>query len=426
MGRSADQERIGPTDQHDADDTGCHLLHVDMDAFFVSVEVRRDRSLAGKPVIVGGAGGYGVVSSASYEARRYGVRSAMPMSRALSLCPDAIVVSHGSDYGAVSREVMDLLRDVTPKVQPLSLDEAFLDVRGAQRLIGAPSQIARGIRERMARELELTCSVGVASRLFVAKIASTRCKPDGMLVVPKDETLEFLAPLPVSALWGVGPKATAKLAGIGIHTVLDLRQARRQTLVSTLGRAAAAHLSALANGHDPRAVTPERVEKSISAEETFFHPLTDHRTIESELVALSNKVARRLRAADQRTRSVAIKVRTADFATHTRTSTLPEPTDVARVLLEQSIAMWRAAERETVDGRAIRLLGVRAHGLVDAGSQPEQLALATEDVARAQQWAGAERALDQIAARFGSKSVRPASQLRPQGWPGARREGERQ
>lgn len=426
MGRSADQERVGPVQQHDVDDTGCGFLHVDMDSFFVSVEVRSRPELRGRPVIVGGAGGWGVVASASYEAREYGVRSAMPMAKALRLCPGAVVIGGNHDsYGAVSRDVMAILRSITPLVQPLSLDEAFLDVSGATRLLGRPSEIARQIRRRVADELDLTCSVGVASRMFVAKIASTRCKPDGMLVVPAAQTLEFLRPLPVSALWGVGPKATARLEALGLATVGDVAAARPQTLISNLGKAQAEHLRALAAGIDPRAVTPERVEKSVSAENTFFHTLAGHDQIESELVRLAHKVAARLRAKGLQSRTIGLKLRAADFTTYTRDVTLDRPTDLAHEIGGHAVTLWRAAEREVLGGRSVRLLGVRAGGLVEAGSVPVQLTLddASEaGAAPSARWQEAERALDAVTARFGGGALRPASALRRP----ARREDETQ
>lgn len=414
MGRSADQERVGPVRQGDVDDSGCHFLHVDMDSFFVSVEVRANPELRGKPVIVGGAGGWGVVSSASYEARAYGVRSAMSMAKALRLCPQAIVVGGTHDkYGAASADVMSILREITPLVQPLSLDEAFLDVSGAIRLLGRPSEIARLIRQRVSDELDLTCSVGVASRLFVAKIASTRCKPDGMLIVPAADTIEFLRPLPVSALWGIGPKATARLESLGLFTVGDVADARPQTLTSNLGKAQAEHLAALAAGIDPRPVTPTRTDKSISAENTYFHTLSDHAHIESELARLSHKVAARLRAKATQTRTVGLKLRAADFTTYTREVTVDRPLDTAHEIHGHIIALWRTAEREILAGRSIRLLGVRAGGLVEADSIPVQLTfddVATADPPRVR-WQDAERALDAVVARFGGGALKPASAL---------------
>lgn len=424
MGRSADQERVQVVDDGASDDTGCHFLHVDMDAFFVSVEVRKNPELRGKPVIVGGVGGFGVVSTASYEARAYGVRSAMPMSQARRLCPHAIVIGGSHDeYADASADVMAILQDVTPLVQPLSLDEAFLDVRGAVRLLGSPRRIAAEIRRRTQAELSLTCSVGVASRLFVAKIASTRCKPDGLLVVPAASTLDFLHPLAVSALWGVGPKAAARLESLGLTTVGDVALARPQTLHSNLGRARAEHLMALAAGRDPREVVPERVEKSISAENTYFDTVTDHGQITAELTRLAMKVAGRLRAKQLQARTLGIKVRAADFTTYTREVTLQRPTDIAAQMLPHLRTLWRDLAAEVLGGRSVRLLGVRTAGLVDADAEPVQLSLvdtepaAFTDPSHAaappnRRWEDAERAVDEVAARFGGAALRPASSLR--------------
>src|SRR3954452_284603 len=253
-----------------ADDTGCTMLHVDMDAFFASVEVRRRPELRGKPVVVGGVGPRGVVSSASYEAREYGVRSAMPAMRARALCPHAVFLPPDfAEYSAASEAVMAIFRDVTPLVEPLSLDEAFLDVAGAQRLLGRPAVIARAIRDRVVEDQQLTCSVGVASSKFVAKLGSTRAKPDGMTVVPAGQVLDFLHPLPVDALWGVGERAAETLHRLGLNTVGDLARAPVGMLRGGLGDASAVHLHELSWGRDPRRVTSEREDKSIGAEMTF-------------------------------------------------------------------------------------------------------------------------------------------------------------
>src|SRR5690606_12787917 len=263
--RDRDQ-RFGP----DGDDTGCLILHADMDAFYASVEPRRRPARRGPPVVVGGLGPRGVVSSASYQARRYGVRSAMPTSRARALCPQAVFLPPDfAAYTEASRAVMDIFRDLTPLVEPLSLDEAFLDVAGAVRLLGRPAAIARSIRRRVADELRLTCSVGVAPSKFVAKLASTRAKPDGLLVVPASQVLEFLHPLPVEALWGVGDRAAEVLRRLGLRTIGALAEAPVSQLRAALGPAAAQQLHELANGRDPRRVEPDRPDKSIGAEVTF-------------------------------------------------------------------------------------------------------------------------------------------------------------
>ncbi len=259
MGRSQEVPRSGPTTGPPGDDTGCTVLHVDMDAFFVAVEVRSRPELRGRPVIVGGTGNRGVVSSASYEARKFGVRSAMPVSVARRLCPHGVYLPPDhTRYSEVSRAVMDIFKSVTPLVEPISLDEAFLDVAGAQRLIGRPSEIGRIIRERVVESQGITCSVGVASTKFVAKLASTRCKPDGLQVVPVADVLDFLHPLPVNALWGVGERTAASLARLGLKTVGDLARLPISALRAAVGDAASTHLHELAWGRDPRRVSAGR------------------------------------------------------------------------------------------------------------------------------------------------------------------------
>jgi DNA polymerase-4 len=380
------------------------MLHVDMDAFYASVEVRRRPELRGKPVIVGGPGGRGVVAAASYEARRFGVHSAMPGGRARRLCPQAIFVPPDfAAYTAASRAVMAILRDVTPLVEPLSLDEAFLDVAGAQRLFGTPTEIAALIRRRVAEEQRLTCSVGVAPTKFMAKLASTRAKPDGLVVVPAARVLEYLHPLPVSAVWGVGERTAETLRRLGLTTVGDLAAAPVGMLRSALGEAAATHLHELAWARDPRPVVPERAEKSVGAETTFDTDVTDPRAIRRALLALAGKTAARLRGGGLAGRTVAIKVRFADFRTVSRSRTLPDPTDVSQELYATAWALYEAL-RVT---EPVRLVGVRMEGLAPADGAPRQLALGERDLG----WREAERAADAAAARFGSGAVRPASLL---------------
>jgi DNA polymerase-4 len=384
------------------DDTGCHILHVDMDAFYASVEIRDRPDLVGKPVIVGGTSGRGVVLSASYEARTFGVRSAIPMTQAARLCPHAVVIPprHGV-YASVSREVMAVFRSITPEVEPLALDEAFLDVSGALRRLGPPAHIARLIREQISEQQGITCSVGVATSKFIAKLASVHCKPDGLLVVPADGVLEFLHPLPVAALWGVGKQTGQVLAGFGLRTVADIAHTPVATLERELGPAAAAHLSALAWGRDDRRVVPGVHEKSIGAEETFRSDIADPDVIRRELLRLSGRTARALRAAGCSARTVVVKLRLATFKTITRSRTLPEPTDVAQKIYTVACELYASA----LDDRArLRLVGVRATGLVPASSAATQLAFGEQPVS----WREAERALDRIAGRFGTDAVRPA------------------
>jgi DNA polymerase-4 len=411
MGRSQSLPRGGdPRFGPGGDDSGCPILHVDMDAFYASVEVRRRPELRGRPVVVGGVGPRGVVSSASYEARRYGVRSAMPTARARALCPHAVYLPPDfPQYTAASRAVMQIFRDVTPLVEPLSLDEAFLDVAGARRLFGRPAEIARSIRARVAAEQGLTCSVGVAPSKFVAKLGSTRAKPDGLLVVPAGKVLDFLHPLPVSALWGVGERSTETLRRLGLATIGDLAEAPLGMLRKAVGEAAAGHLHELSWGRDPRRVTPEQVEKSIGAEVTFDADVADPLEIRRALLALAEKVGVRLRRAGQVGRTVSIKVRTADFRTVSRSRTLGVPTDTAREMFDTAWALYTALD----PGERIRLVGVRMEGLAPAEETPRQLTLGAPE----RGWREAEAAADAAAARFGRSVIGPASLL---GRPGPR------
>jgi DNA polymerase-4 len=389
------------------DDEGCHVLHVDMDAFYASVELRDRPDLRGRPVVVGGLGNRGVVLSATYEARAFGVRSAMPVGRARRLCPQAVFIPPRHQlYGEVSREVMAIFRAVTPEVEPLSLDEAFLDVSGARRRLGSPRAIAELIRRQVREQQSITCSVGVSAVKFVAKIASARCKPDGLLVVPGEGLLDFLHPLPVSALWGVGERAEEVLTRLGLRTVGDIAHVPPATLRRELG-AAGEHLHALAWGRDERRVVPSREEKSVGAEETFPVDVDDPETIRKELLRLSGRTAHALRAAGCVARTVTVKLRLASFKTITRSRTLGEPTDVAREIYATACALY---EGSGLDGRArLRLVGVRATGLRPATGAARQLTF--DD--RGAGWREAEQAVDAIARRFGAGAVRPAALFGP-------------
>jgi DNA polymerase-4 len=387
------------------DDTGCHILHVDMDAFYASVELRDRPELKGKPVIVGGTKGRGVVLSATYEARAFGVASAMPMGRAARLCPHAVVIPprHGL-YGAVSKEVMAVFRAITPQIEPLALDEAFLDVSGAlRRLRRGPAEIGQLIRAQISEQQNITCSVGVATSKFIAKLASVHCKPDGLLVIPADGVLDFLHPLPVSALWGVGQQTGQVLARLGLRTVADIAHTPIASLERELGPAAAAHLSGLAAGRDERRVTPHAREKSIGAEETFAADIADPELIRRELLRLSGRTARGLRGAGCSARTIVVKLRLASFKTITRSRTLPEPTDVAQQIYAVACELYAAAGLDT--GARLRLVGVRANGLVPVSTAVTQLAFGD----RPASWRDAERAVDRIAGRFGADAVRPAA-----------------
>jgi len=386
------------------DDTGCHILHIDMDAFYASVEIRDRPEIVRQPVIVGHTGGRGVVLSANYVARGFGVRSAMPVTRAQRLCPHAVFVAprHGL-YGAVSREVMAIFRSVTPEVEPLSLDEAFLDISGAVRRLGAPAAIGGLIRRQVRDELGITCSVGIASTKFVAKLASVHCKPDGMLVIQADRVLEFLHPLPVSALWGVGARTAKVLARLGLRTVADLANAPVSTVERELGPATAAHLSALAWGRDERKVVTGTHDKSIGAEETFGTDIGDPELIRRELLRLAGRTARGLRSSGYVARTISVKLRRADFSTITRSRTLSEPTDVAQKIYATACELYAASG--VADGVLLRLVGVRASGLSPASQAGTQLALGE----RADTWRQAETAMDRITRRFGSGALRPGS-----------------
>ncbi|MDQ1727117.1 MAG: polymerase [Frankiaceae bacterium] len=379
------------------------ILHADMDAFFASVEIRKRPELAGRPVIVGGSGNRAVVTSATYEARAFGVRSAMPVLRARRLCPDAILVAPDmAAYRDASADVMEIFRSITPLVEPISLDEAFLDVSGVRRTLGGPEQVAELLRARMSDELSLTCSVGVGPSKFVAKLASTRCKPDGVLVVPPSRVIAFLHPLPVGALWGVGEATAETLSKLGLHTVGDLAATPTATLVRALGQAAGMHLSALARGKDDRAVVPHEPEKSIGAEHTFDTDIDDPADVRRELLRLAERVAARLRAAGVRSRTLSIKIRYADFRTVTRARTLAEATDVGRDVYATASDLYDALG--LVRPR-IRLVGVRAEGLISAEDHSHQLAFGE----RKRGWREAEFAMDRATRRFGSDAVRPAS-----------------
>jgi DNA polymerase-4 len=411
MGRSADLPRTAG--QFDGDDRGCPILHVDMDAFFASVEINRRPELRGRPVVVGGSR-RGVVAAASYEARRYGVRSAMSMAQALRRCPAAVVLPPDrAAYAAASAQVMAILRDVTPLVEPLSLDEAFLDVSGAIRSRGRPGLIAADIRARVAAGLGLTCSVGVAPTKFVAKLASARCKPDGLLVVPADRVLDFLHPLPVTALWGVGERTAESLYRLGIRTVADLADTPVDTLRRAVGAASAEHLAALAAGLDPRPVEPADVEKSISADRTLDVDLTTEHEVCRELVRLADEVARRLRERGFAARTVGIKIRFADFRTVTRVRTLGGSTVTAADIYRTAVELYRALQ---LDRARIRLVGVKCEGLQPLGSVSEQLTLDLGGAAQPVRPARderAERAADAARDRFGAEAVFPATLV---GW----------
>jgi len=378
------------------------ILHVDLDAFYASVETHNDPSLAGKPVVVAGSGNRGVVLSASYEARKFGVASAMPSMRARRLAPDAVFVPpHFESYRIYSNRFREVLLAHTPLVEPLSLDEAFLDVGGAVRLFGDPPSIAARIRREVSAELGITCSVGVAPTKFLAKVASTRAKPDGMVVVPADSVREFLDPLPIAALWGAGERTVETLSRLGVRTVGELAALPVTVLARVLGEAHAQGLSELARGVDGREVVPYEAPKSISHEETFDHDLDDEEEIVREFLGLAGRVGARLREEGYVARTVVIKVRLANFTTLTRSRTLPQASDVAARIYHVAVELYRALPGSR---RRIRLLGVGAAGLRPAGA--EQLALL-----RGERWSDLERTMDRIDRRCGKGATLPAALL---------------
>ncbi|MFF5626480.1 DNA polymerase IV [Microbacterium sp. NPDC012755] len=400
MGHGDGRGRIVSPDG--ADDTGTRILHVDMDAFYAGVEVLDDPSLRGLPLIIGAPDGRSVVSSASYEARRYGVRAAMPVSQAIRLCPSArIVLPHFHRYQEVSKQVMAIFESFTPLVEPLSVDEAFLDVHGVRRLWGSPARIAQLVRERVQDEVGITCSVGVAATKHVAKMASTMAKPDGLLVVAAADTLDFLAPRPVRAMWGVGPKAAEALEGRGIRTIRDIRESSQDMLDRAVGPALGIRLAQLARGEDARMVETERIEKSIGHEETFETDVTDRVFLRAELLRLADRVAARLRRAEWETGTVAIKVRFDDFRTLSRSQTLAEPTAVGQRIGEAAQTLFEQIESRD----PVRLVGVRAEKLRPAGGGGIGLWDDDED------WRRVEGAMDDAVARFGTATITRARHI---------------
>ncbi|MDR1152664.1 MAG: DNA polymerase IV [Bifidobacteriaceae bacterium] len=382
------------------------ILHVDMDSFFASVELRRRPDLVGRAVIVGGEG-RSVVLTATYEARAFGVSSGMAMTSARRACPHATVIPPDyRAYAVASRQVMAILREVTPLMEQVSVDEAYLDVTGSLRRLGPPRAIGESIRRRVRDDLSLACSVGIGTSKAVAKIASTRAKPDGLMEVPSERTIAFLHALPVSALSGVGAKTAKALAAFGIATVADVAATPDVVLRRAVGQAWAEHLAALASGRDPRQVTPRREEKSIGAETTFVEDLPRGDHLDAALLALADKAAHRMRSAGLACHTVAIKVRTADFTTVSRSRTLPGATNLTKTVVRAARDLLAAVD---LRGMPVRLVGVRLEQLVS----PERMTIQptldgddTDDAERQVQAAG-----DAIRGRFGTGALRPASLL---------------
>lgn len=380
------------------------ILHVDMDMFFVAVELLERPELVGKPVIVAAQSNRSVVLSASYEARAFGVHSGMPLSQARVRCPQGTVLTpHYGVYPKYSAAIMDLFQSITDRVEQVSVDEAFLDVSGAIRRLGSPVSIARALRQQIRDATGLTASVGIGAHKTVAKIASTRAKPDGLLLVDYRDTVDFLAQLPVDSLWGVGAKTARVLHAAGLHHVADLAAATPAGLARLVGPASGAHLYALANGHDPRPVTPVREEKSVGAEGTFDEDVTDLSAIRRELLSLSHRTAARLRSHGLRARKVDLKLRWADFTTISRSRTVTQPFSSGRDLYAYVQELFA---QELPLPAPVRLIGVRAESL-EGVDRAVQLSLD----GREEEWAAVETVMDHARERFGRFSLGPAAML---------------
>ncbi|MEY3115399.1 MAG: hypothetical protein RL611_113 [Actinomycetota bacterium] len=377
------------------------ILHVDMDAFYASVSELDYPQYRGKPLVVG-AGARGVVLSANYAARKFGIRAAMPVSRAQRMAPSAVFIHPDHErYSEVSRRVMEIFFEFTPYVEPLSLDEAFLDVTGSRRLFGTGREIATSIRKRVFEQEKITCSVGIATTKFIAKLASGRCKPDGMLEIAHDRVLTFLHPLPVSEIWGVGPKTNEELQRLGLRTVADIAHTPLETLKRALGENAGVSLYELAWARDYREVVPDAPEKSISAAETFSYDLEDREEIFRELLRLTERASHRLRKRDLRSKTIGLKVRFSDFSNVTRSKTVSLPINGTHEIYEIAKELYLALK---IDGSRIRLLGVSLENLSDESGAVEQLELGEREVG----WREAQNAIDRAIERFGRGSVRPA------------------
>jgi DNA polymerase-4 len=376
------------------------ILHVDMDAFYASVEERDNPKLKGKAVVVG-MGKRGVVSAANYEARKFGIRAAMPIYKAKALAPHAVFIAPNmARYTQVSEQVMEIFEDVTPYVEPISLDEAFLDVTGARRLLGSGQEIADQIRKRVEKELGITCSVGIAHNKFIAKIASGHCKPNGVLEVDPEKMLEFLHPLAANQIWGVGPKTNELLEKMGLFTIADIANTPRTTLIRVLGQANGSSLYELAWGRDYRDVVTEHIEKSISASQTFDVDLYQQEEILKEFLRLTEKSADRMRSKGLATNTISIKVRFTDFKTISRSKTLDLPTTGTQEIFEVAKALYLGLNLDRV---LIRLVGVSLDSLVE-NDDVKQMVLGE----RTSSWQQADRAIDRVKAKFGRASLRPA------------------
>ena len=376
------------------------ILHVDMDAFYASVEVRDNPSLAGKPVIVGGTPERrGVVAAASYEARKFGIHSAMSSYRALKLCPDAVILpSRMEHYAAISKQIRAVFNEYTPLVEPISIDEAFLDVTGSRKLFGSATEIAKIIKRRIRDEIGLTASVGVSTNKFLAKLASDLEKPDGLVVIRPGQAPARLAGLPVEKLWGVGKVTQRNLAAEGITTIKDLLQCPLSRLEGIVG-SNAAKLRELAQGHDNRPVVVSEESKSIGAETTFSEDISDAGELREHLDVLCERIAKRIRKEGFRAHTIHLKARYADFTTVTRAVTLPTATATTQIVKESARELFDSRlERQ---GRALRLIGVSASHLVRPAQEQPELFPDTEEESREKM----DHLLDDLQERFGSGAI---------------------
>lgn len=380
------------------------ILHCDLDAFFASVEQLDDPSLRGKPVLVGGTGPRGVIAAASYEARVFGCRSAMPTAHALRLCPEAICVpGRGARYAELSRAFMEILESVSPIVQPLSLDEAFVDVTGSRRLLGSGRAIAEHVRARTLDELGLVVSVGVAPNKFVAKIASDLEKPDALVVFDVPGLAERLAPLPVERMWGIGPRSLPRFHQAGLRTFGDLQDVDPERLVRLFGESAR-RFHELANGRDGRHVIPERTAKSIGQERTFNEDISERDAIEGILLGEVEQVSERLRRKGALARTVSLKIRFGEFETITRSRTMPTPTDRTSILWQAAHDIFTEWARSGF--QPVRLIGFSVSGFSQDAQEP--LFEDPEDVRSGM----IDSVTDEIHARFGGRSISRARAVR--------------
>ena len=393
------------------------ILHVDMDAFFASVEQRDDSALRGRPVLVGGRGGRGVVAAASYEARRFGCRSAMPMAEAVRRCPDAVVVSPSfARYESDSTRIMEILETASPLVEPLSIDEAFVDVTGSLRLLGNGPAIAARLKKTIKDELGLNASVGIAPCKFVAKIASDLEKPDGLTVFEEEGLAGRLASLPIGRMWGIGPKSEARFQARGVRTFGDLQTWSAESLVASFG-AAAARFHDLSHGRDERPVVGDRTAKSVGHEQTFGVDLSDPQEVEAVLLRHVERVAARLRRRNRHAKSIVVKIRDGEFVTNTRSKTLDDPTDRTDILWKTARSLFREW-----NFRPVRLVGMSAERFEDA--VPNLFSAGDEEDARNRRL---DAATDAIRDRFGGEAIARTAASFPPEQAGRRSEGaERQ